>query len=86
MVTSKHSTKGTAQDVLDRLAKEEQRSRIRIEVAADPGQKEHAKKKNQQIRNLIRRIKKAAAGGIETADRWDLIDGEAPEDARSVQP
>ena len=84
MEKSKPSTKKPVQDVLERLTKEERRNRIRAEVTDDPGQKEHSRRKARQIRKVIERVENAAAGGMETADRREWIDGETPEEAQSV--
>ena len=84
MEKSKPSVNGPVQIFLDHMATEERRNRIRAEVTDDPGQKEHSRRKARQIRKMIERVENAAAGGMETADIREWIDGETPEEAQSV--
>ena len=63
---------------LDHLETEEKRSALLERTEKDPAKKKREQKKRKRISKLIERVKKAATGGIETADARSLPDREIP--------
>ena len=54
-------------EYLEHLATEEKRSALLAEMEADPAKKKAARKNSARLKKLIKRVKKMAGGGIETA-------------------
>lgn len=74
----------TSSEYLERLILEEKRSRMLADLETDPKKKARAKKKNQKILQLIQRVRKAATGGIETADARAMSDLETPGQTKTI--
>ena len=57
------------EEYLAYLTREEKRSRLLAEIADKPAEKRAAKRKNAQLKKLLKRLRKLTGCEIETADR-----------------
>ena len=70
----------TTTEYLERLATEEKRSRLKAELETNLHKKKMEQRKNQRIKNLIRRVKGLTKSGIEYADQRKLFPDEQESD------